>query len=318
MDGIINSIKESLVDFVDMIITSLLTWLTETILVPFVTWCRTFGDDFFSGFIRKAIQVLCQTPKQWNSDGWSFIMETVNVVFVVFGCQLVVLFFLIGFIADSIDPRHDVRIETIMKALFKIILAEYLVCASGEIITTFFGFVGTLTGGYANPSFTMPTWQILNASGDLIELEQALLEIDFVPLLLTVLFAFVYMLVMLAAGVIIAYTAYMRFFKIMLIIPYGSLASSTVAGNGALSHTAMQFYKYVLCVVLEAVTIIVAIGLYARVMGGTQFNFISTADFNMAEDAYILIAFLNRALAAILLVGAVKGAGALTQKVLGA
>ena len=52
---------------------------------------------------------------------------------------------------------------------------------------------------------------------------------------------------------------YVRFLKILVIVPFGSVASSTLSGNRMVSHTAVSYFKYFLSVVLEAVTIALSI-----------------------------------------------------------
>lgn len=313
MDKIIDMIKDSLNDFTSIIADWVMNWLIQDIAMPMVHYCRSFGEDVFSGFINSAITVLQKSPSEWNSEGWEFILQNVNTVFIAFGCQLVVLFFLIGFFAECIDPKQDVRFETVIKALFKILLAEFLVCNSANIVTSFFKLVTSLTSGVTTSRYQVPAWEIVDRQGNILDFDVLLQSLGIVDLCFVVLAAFLYMIVMIGSGAVVAYTAYMRFFKIMAIVPYGSIASATVSGNHALNHTAMQFYKYVLSVVLEAVTIIVAIGLYTSIMGGTQFEVITAK----LENHYILYAFINRALAALLLVGVVKGSSTLTQRVLG-
>ena len=52
---------------------------------------------------------------------------------------------------------------------------------------------------------------------------------------------------------------YVRFLKILVIVPFGSVASSTLSGNRMVSHTAVSYFKYFLSVVFEAVTIALSI-----------------------------------------------------------
>ena len=91
MDKIIDIIKDSLSDFISIIADWIMNWLIQDIAMPMVHRCRSFGEDVFSGFINSAITVLQKSPSEWNSDGWEFILQNVNTVFIAFGCQLVVL-----------------------------------------------------------------------------------------------------------------------------------------------------------------------------------------------------------------------------------
>ena len=77
----------------------------------------------------------------------------------------------------------------------------------------------------------------------------------------------IFALVMVVIGVLILKTSFARFFKVLIIVPYGALASSTVAGTHAVSSSAVSFYKYALNCILEAVTMIIAIKVYAAIVG---------------------------------------------------
>ena len=97
MDKIIDLIKDALGDFLLIIAEWIANLARETLVIPFIQNCKTIGDYLFSNFINSAIVVLQKSPSEWNSDGWEFILQNVNTVFIAFGCQLVVLFFFIGF-----------------------------------------------------------------------------------------------------------------------------------------------------------------------------------------------------------------------------
>ena len=55
------------------------------------------------------------------------------------------------------------------------------------------------------------------------------------------------------------YTVYFRFLKILIIVPLGAIACSTMAGNRMVSHTMATYCKYFLSCVFEAVTMALAI-----------------------------------------------------------
>ena len=127
MDKILDTIMGALGGIIDFLVGWIVDWLIAEFLIPIITSCRETGDKLFENCINNVLTVLQKSPNQWNSDGWSFIISNVNKVFITFGCQLVVLFFLIGFISESMEPKHDVRFKTIIKAFFKIMDAEYFV-----------------------------------------------------------------------------------------------------------------------------------------------------------------------------------------------
>lgn len=325
MQKVIDAIMGVLGAIVDVVMDALGLIIKPLFADTAVTF-RELGDELFTGFMTRAIEVLQMSPKDWNAEGWGYIINTAYNVFVAFGSQLVLLFFLISFFNESLEPHKDVRVETIIKALIKILFAQFLVVYSLEIVTTLFGIIGIFM------SYLLKDTSILTDSGvyNMIEWESNYSNIrvngvwatDMTTYLqgvstgyfiLSILGALIYLIVMAGAGGVIAYTAYMRFFKIMLIVPYGAVVSATAAGGHSLNHHVVQYYKYILSVLFEAVTIIVAISLFTYMMKGNNFQVIQLN----SPYANVLETFINRALAALLLVGAVKGAGALTQKALG-
>ena len=74
-------------------------------------------------------------------------------------------------------------------------------------------------------------------------------------LILTALLA----IIIIICGLFIIYTVYFRFLKILIIVPLGAIACSTMAGNRMVSHTMSTYCKYFLSCVFEAVTMALAI-----------------------------------------------------------
>lgn len=335
MDSFLEKVLNWLGNAIGVVIEWIVAHTLQPLGISLVEMFRDVGDRMFSNFMTRAIEILQKSPNQWNASGWGFVINNANIVFVAFGSQLVLIFFLVSFFNESIDPHRDVRLETIIKALIKILFAQALVVYSADIIQSFFGIASKLMLYIINPSrigsgaaglsllnaageFEMTEWTTYYNAYDkeldvffLGTINDYLKGISGSAFLLTLIAGLIYMVVMIGAGGVIVYTAYMRFFKIMLIVPYGAIASATVAGGHGASQTAVHYYKYVGSVVLEAVTMIMAIGLYRVINISSGFEVINLGgDYSVCDD------FVNRALLTLLLVGAVKGAGALTQKAL--
>lgn len=106
---------------------------------------------------------------------------------------------------------------------------------------------------------------------------------------------------------------YVRFLKILVIVPFGSVASSTLSGNRMVSHTAVSYFKYFLSVVLEAVTIALSIIVSNAILSYGIFDISGRGIGWTGSILYLLeMCFISA-----LTVGSVKGAQQLTQKVLG-
>ena len=84
-------------------------------------------------------------------------------------------------------------------------------------------------------------------------------DLGFGESLLMMILAVIIALVIIFCGFMLIYTVYFRFLKILVIVPFGALAFSTVSGNRVVSHSAVSYAKYFLSIVLEAVTMALAI-----------------------------------------------------------
>ena len=111
----------------------------------------------------------------------------------------------------------------------------------------------------------------------------------------------------------LVYTVYFRFLKLLVIVPLGSIAFSTMGGNRMVSHTAVSYSKYFLSVVLEAVTMALAVILCNAFINAGLPSFTG----NYADWAKTLIYLCEMTFTIALTVGSVKGAQSLTSKALG-
>ena len=66
-------------------------------------------------------------------------------------------------------------------------------------------------------------------------------------------------IIVIICGFFMVYTVYFRFLKLLVLVPFGALAFSTTGGNRMVSSTAVSYSKYFLSVLLEAVTMALAI-----------------------------------------------------------
>ncbi len=304
------SIKQTVAEVVGEMLGNLLDtvveWIVRIFLGPLLEACLKAGTTVYNNMLNNALTIMTKRPDQWNYSGWNFIVSEVNTIFVIFGSTLVVIFFLIGFCAESVDIRHEIRLESILTSFIKLSIAEFFVMNSLGIVTSLFGLVAELTKFRKNLQFSI-TVDVTTA--DLAGMSAG-------AAILGVILAFICMIALIASGAIITYTAYMRFFKILLLIPYGAIASSTIAGNHMLNHTAVSFWKYAVGTVLEGVTMILALVLFARIDGGGGLDFVGKL-MGHGNDLVMIGKLIDKTLLALLCLGVVKGSGALTQKVLG-
>ena len=260
---------------------------------------------FWNNQISLVFELLGQSPTAFkDGDPWS-VIAGIEPVFVAVGSSLVVLFFVIGFCSESIDIREEMRFEVILRILIRLGLAEYMVANNVTIMKAFFTSVGNLVGLLTEGDRT--TLKIAEEQADIIK------NLGFGESLIMLILAALLSIIVLICGFFLIYTVYFRFLKLMVIVPIGSIAFSTMSGNRMVAHTAVTYAKYFLSVTFEAVTMALAIIVCNAFINAGLPEF--TGDYT--DWAKTLIYLCEMTFSIALTVGSVKGAQSLTSKVLG-
>lgn len=260
---------------------------------------------FWNDKVSLVFEMLGQSPVNFKDGGPWQVISDIEPIFVAIGSSLVVLFFVIGFCSESIDVKEEMRFETILRMLMRIGIAEWLVANNVTIMKAFFRSAGALVGLMTNGTTT--ELSIPDEQKEIIE------NLGFGESLLMMMLAVVIALVIIFCGFMIIYTVYFRFLKLMVIVPLGAIAFSTVSGNRMVSHTAVTYAKYFLSIVLEAVTMALAIIVCNAFLNAGLPTFTSSyADWTKA-----LMYMCELTFSVAMTVGAVKGAQSLTSKALG-
>ena len=260
---------------------------------------------FWNSQVSLVFSLLGQSPVDFKNGGpWAVIIG-IEPIFVAVGSSLVVLFFVIGFCSESIDIKEEMRFEVILKMLMRLGIAEWLVANNVTIMKAFFTSIGNLVGLIGNGTNMILT--IDSTQADIIK------NLGFGESLIMLILSALLSIIIIICGFFLIYTVYFRFLKIMIIVPLGSIAFSTLAGNRSISHTALTYSKYFLSVVLEAVTIALSIIICNVFISAGLPSF--TGDY--ADWAKTLIYLCELTFTIALTVGSVKGAQNLTSRALG-
>lgn len=260
---------------------------------------------FWNDKIALVFELLGQSPTEFKGGGPWRVISDIEPIFVGVGSSLVVLFFVIGFCSQSIDVKEEIRFETVLRMLMRLGIAEWLVANNVTIMKAFFQSVGTLVGLITNSGTTK--LKIPQEQQDIIE------GLGFGESLLMMILAVIIALVIIFCGFMIVYTVYFRFLKILVIVPFGAIAFSTTSGNRMVSHTAVTYAKHFLAVLLEAVTMALAIIVCNAFLNAGLPTF--TSDYADWTKALMYMCELTFSVA--MTVGSVKGAQSLTSKMLG-
>ena len=260
---------------------------------------------FWNNQVSLVFAMLGQSPVNFKGGGPWQVVERIEPIFVGVGSSLVVLFFVLGFCSESVDVREEIRFEAILRMLIRLGIAEWLVANNVTIMKAFFSTIGNLVNALSAGQYT--TLAIDSAQADIIR------GLGFGESLIMLLLAALLSVIVIICGFFMIYTVYFRFLKLMVIVPMGAIAFSTLAGNRNVAHTASSYAKHFLSVVFEAVTMALAIILCnAFISAGLPALTGSYADW-----AKTLIYLCEMTFTIALTVGSVKGAQTLTSKALG-
>ena len=197
------------------------------------------------------------------------------------------------------------RFEVILRMLIRLGLAEWFVANNVTIMKAFFSTIGNLVNALSAGQYT--TLTIDSTQAEVIK------NLGFGENLIMLILAALLSVIVIICGFFMIYTVYFRFLKIMVIVPIGSIAFSTMVGNRNVAHTASTYAKYFLSVVFEAVTMALAIVICNAFISAGLPPFTG----NYADWAQTLIYLCEMTFTIALTVGSVKGAQSLTSKALG-
>lgn len=260
---------------------------------------------FWNNQVSLVFSLLGQSPVNFKGGGPWAVIQRINPIFVAVGSSLVVLFFVIGFCSESVDVKEEMRFEVILRLLIRLVLAEWFVANCVTIMKAFFTSIGNwvnmLAGGSAS------TLSINSTQADVIR------NLGFGTSLIMLILSALLSVIIIICGFFLIYTVYFRFLRLLVIVPMGAIAFSTLGGNRNVSHTALTYCRYFLCVCFEAVTMALAILVCnAFINAGLPAFTGSYADWTKT-----LIYLCEMTFAVSMTVGSVKGAQSLTSKAFG-
>lgn len=260
---------------------------------------------FWNNQVSLVFELLGQSPTGFKGGGPWGVVESIEPLFVGIGSTLVVLFFVIGFCSESVDIREDMRFEVILRMFIRVAISQWLVSYNITIMRALFTSCGNLVG-------LLGQNQNVELSIDPAQAE-VIQDLGFGTSIVFLILAVFLSLIVIICGFFLLYNVYFRFLKIMVIVPFGALASSTLAGNRGISNTFMTYMKYFISVVFEAVTMALAILLCNKFISSGLPTFTGSYE----DWAKTLIYLGEMTFTVALTVGTVKGAQNLTSRALG-
>lgn len=260
---------------------------------------------FWNSQMSLVYGMLGQSPASFKGGGPWAVIEGIEPAFVAAGSSLVVLFFVIGFCSESIDVKDEMRFESILRMLIRLGLAEWFVANNISIMKALFTVAGNLVSMI--PASTVAALSIDSTQADIIK------GLGFGESLVMMILAALLAIIIIICGFFIIYTVYFRFLKLLVLVPFGAIACSTMAGNRMVGHTMAAYWKHFLSCVLEAVAMALAIVVCNAFINAGLPAFTGS----YADWAQTLIYLCEMTFTIAMTVGSVKGAQVLVGKAFG-
>lgn len=222
------------------------------------------GVDFFKGALDLVYKFLGDNPTSTDSkstfyNAWKVVSNLYDD-FAIIGYSLVVLFFLYGFLRDSIDIRKDLQFESIIKLFIRFTLTINVMNLFMTYVPRFCSWAIDLLGVTKNKykvSFNKDTVNtIANQIGKQYDAA-------------TILVGIIIWLVCVVCAVIVIYSCFGRFINFYLLVPFGSVGLSTLAGGGQLSQTGFNYIKSLLVYTFEIVAMGVVLAIAGAFLSGS-------------------------------------------------
>nr|WP_288976467.1 hypothetical protein [uncultured Blautia sp.] len=261
------------------------------------------GYTCWNTFSDAAMALLGSAPSQ-IADGslWNVSMTLMDLMMVI-GASLFNLLFFANFCKQSADLRNNQTIETVMTMLIKFILGNFLIVNIKNIIN---GVTEIMQG----------VFQIVAPEGaaSVALQETSVDDWDSDTLVIGFFVCAAFMIVAIAAGLLLVLHVYGIFIKVFFYIVTGPLVLATVAGPEGASRSAENWFKTILCAFGEFAGTALVLRLCAAIINSNGF-LIPVPDWLGAVETLWNMA--QSMLTILLAVGSVKAVDSMIRRAFG-
>lgn len=275
------------------------------------------GYNVWEKCCNITVNYLKASPGSGSGNAWGIVTGSLFSISMGIAASLSILFFVIGWLNESIDVRNNFSLENMFRFFVRYVITASLVVNCLAVVngvvdtsTALVSIVNVSTGSMSSGSVE----NVFEDLKDTMEKDDA----DGTEWLGTGLISMIAGLfggiVILVCGVQLILAVLSRLFKLYLCIPFGPVALSSFAGGHTLSQTGISWLRTLFAYSLEAVVIALAIrisfGLFAD--GGVM-----TASENLSGALGAILTIVEYCLPMITACACVKGAEATVRRCLG-
>lgn len=202
---------------------------------------------------QVVLQWTTQDPSSFGG-AWSMVYSLFNMFFGI-GASLMTLYFVIGWLRESVDIRSTFNLENMFRIFLRLTLTASLMTNAMSLIRSVMSLAAALAGSIGAKIATNYT-----ASGIFDSLTEGVSGAGYIGVgIVAILVGFIGMLVIIVCGVSILLAVMSRFFKIFICIPFAPVALASFAGGHGLSQSGISWIKTFLAYTLEVLVIAITL-----------------------------------------------------------
>ena len=228
------------------------------------------GYNVWEKCCRITVNYLKVNPVSGGGKAWQTVTGSLFSVSMGIAASLSILFFVIGWLNESIDVRNNFTLENMFRFFVRYVITATLVVNSLALVrgtmdcaTALVSVVDVSEGAMDGQSVE----NVFTGLTDAMEEEEASGTAWLGTGIISMIAGLFGGIVILVCGVQLILAVLSRLFKMYLCIPFGPVALSSFAGGQTISQTGISWIRTFLAYALEAVVIALAIrisfGLFA-------------------------------------------------------
>ena len=277
----------------------------------------TAGYGVWERCCRAAVSYLAVNPQSAGGNAWATVTGSIFSLSLGMAASLSVLFFVIGWLHESVDVRNNFTLENMFRFFIRYVITATLIVNCLSLVTGVTDTAAALTGTVAASESSMAGEGVVNVFTtvkDQMESEEAGGTAWLGTGIISMIAGLFGGIVIMVCAVQLVLSVLTRLFKLYLCIPFGPVALSSFAGGQILSQTGISWIKSFLGYALEAVVMALAIRIsFALFADGAVFS----ASRGMAGITGAILTIVEYCLPMITACACVKGAEVTVRRCLG-
>lgn len=209
-------------------------------------------------------------------EAWN-IVKNLYDVFSAIGAPLLVVFFVYGYCRDAVDIRNELQVEATIKMYIRMAISTMVL----ENVILWFPDMC----GWAIKLLHVTKYESIALDSEKLSQNLA----DSTNIIFSFMLGVIFFIVVLAACVLMIWTCLGRFLNLYIIIPFATIALSTLAAGGQVSQTGYAYIKSILLYTFEIVAMGVVLAVAPAFVAASSIADSGTSEYLVLVEAIVKI-----------------------------